>query len=303
MRLPRSRRGDSGRPDRRLQRRRAVHDRPRARGSVVRDERHDARPAAAATTSRSPRSLRSVAAGRIRSRRCSPTAHGCGTSMLVPDPRERPHSSLGYMMATSPRARRRPRRLVSARRPPRRRNVRRRSAPRAMTAPPCASPGRPLRSSRCSMRRPSAGAPSSRPPARASWRPAVSRAARGIVERAALYDALARRPRRRERGDRRRVRDDRVVEPVLRHAVVARRARARQGPAALAAAIDRRSGGRGRAARDVGARSVTSICANRSSVVAIETEDLGPTRTPGCCFSGRERGAALRGCSLDAEEL
>ena len=44
-------------------------------------------------------------------------------------------------------------------------------------------------------------------------------------------------------------------------------------------------------------------CANRSSVVAIDTEDLGVWTGTGLLLLGRERGAALRGCSLDAEDL
>jgi hypothetical protein len=44
-------------------------------------------------------------------------------------------------------------------------------------------------------------------------------------------------------------------------------------------------------------------CANRSSVVAIETEDLGALTDAGLVLVGRERGAELRGCSLDAEDL
>jgi hypothetical protein len=44
-------------------------------------------------------------------------------------------------------------------------------------------------------------------------------------------------------------------------------------------------------------------CANRSSVVAIETEDLGALTPDGLVLLGRERGAELRGCSLDAEAL
>jgi hypothetical protein len=44
-------------------------------------------------------------------------------------------------------------------------------------------------------------------------------------------------------------------------------------------------------------------CANRSSVVAVETEDLGAITSGGLVLLGRERGAELRGCSLDAEEL
>jgi hypothetical protein len=44
-------------------------------------------------------------------------------------------------------------------------------------------------------------------------------------------------------------------------------------------------------------------CANRSSVVAIETEDLGALTADGLVLLGREAGAELRGCSLDAEDL
>ena len=44
-------------------------------------------------------------------------------------------------------------------------------------------------------------------------------------------------------------------------------------------------------------------CANRSSVVAIETEDVGALTPAGLVLFGRERGAELRGCSLDAEDL
>lgn len=44
-------------------------------------------------------------------------------------------------------------------------------------------------------------------------------------------------------------------------------------------------------------------CANRSSVVAIETEDLGAIVPGGLVLLGREEGAAARGCSLDAEDL
>jgi hypothetical protein len=44
-------------------------------------------------------------------------------------------------------------------------------------------------------------------------------------------------------------------------------------------------------------------CANRSSVVAIDTEDLGALVEGGLILLGREEGASLRGCSLDAEDL
>ncbi len=43
--------------------------------------------------------------------------------------------------------------------------------------------------------------------------------------------------------------------------------------------------------------------ANRSSCLAVATEDLGVAHDGGFILIGREHGAALRGCSLDAEEL
>ncbi|MDB5040027.1 MAG: putative acyl protein synthase/acyl-CoA reductase-like protein [Candidatus Eremiobacteraeota bacterium] len=43
--------------------------------------------------------------------------------------------------------------------------------------------------------------------------------------------------------------------------------------------------------------------ANRGSVIAIETEDLGAIVDGGLILLGREQGAELRGCSLDAETL
>lgn len=43
--------------------------------------------------------------------------------------------------------------------------------------------------------------------------------------------------------------------------------------------------------------------ANRGSVIAIETEDLGALVDDGLLLLGREQGAELRGCSLDAETL
>jgi hypothetical protein len=43
--------------------------------------------------------------------------------------------------------------------------------------------------------------------------------------------------------------------------------------------------------------------ANRGSVLAVETEDLGALIEGGLVLLGREQGAELRGCSLDAETL
>ena len=43
--------------------------------------------------------------------------------------------------------------------------------------------------------------------------------------------------------------------------------------------------------------------ANRSSCIAVQTEDLGAQVDGGIILLGREQGAALRGCSLDAESL
>lgn len=54
---------------------------------------------------------------------------------------------------------------------------------------------------------------------------------------------------------------------------------------------------------DVGALVHVDL-ANRSSCVAIQTEDLGVrTSDGGIMLIGREQGAELRGCSLDAEQL
>jgi hypothetical protein len=43
--------------------------------------------------------------------------------------------------------------------------------------------------------------------------------------------------------------------------------------------------------------------ANRSSCIAVQTEDVGIRYERGLVLLGRESGAALRGCSLDAEQL
>lgn len=43
--------------------------------------------------------------------------------------------------------------------------------------------------------------------------------------------------------------------------------------------------------------------ANRSSCIAVQTDDLGAWTGDGLVLIGRDRDAALRGCSLDAEEL
>ena len=43
--------------------------------------------------------------------------------------------------------------------------------------------------------------------------------------------------------------------------------------------------------------------ANRSSCIAIQTEDLGMTTSAGLIFAGRIAEASLRGCSLDAEQV
>ena len=44
-------------------------------------------------------------------------------------------------------------------------------------------------------------------------------------------------------------------------------------------------------------------CANRSSVIAVDTEDLGAIVDGGLLLLGRDADATLRGCSLDAEDL
>jgi hypothetical protein len=43
--------------------------------------------------------------------------------------------------------------------------------------------------------------------------------------------------------------------------------------------------------------------ANRSSCIAVQTEDLGMTTSAGLIFAGRITEASLRGCSLDAEQV
>ena len=43
--------------------------------------------------------------------------------------------------------------------------------------------------------------------------------------------------------------------------------------------------------------------ANRGSVIAVDTEDLGAAVAGGIVLLGRDAGAELRGCSLDAETL
>jgi hypothetical protein len=61
-------------------------------------------------------------------------------------------------------------------------------------------------------------------------------------------------------------------------------------------------GGERRPKGTVGALAHIDL-ANRSSCVAIQTEDLGAEVDGGIVLVGREQGAALRGCSLDMEEL
>ena len=117
------------------------------------------------------------------------------------------------------RTRRRQGGLVSARRRARPAAFDRRRRTRARRRrPDRALRRRPSRWSRCSTadcRRPSA---CRFRPARASWRPAASKAVRAVVGRDELYaraaDAFAHRAGR----DRRRVRDDGALEPVLRFA-------------------------------------------------------------------------------------
>ncbi|MGH7727736.1 MAG: acyl-protein synthetase [Vulcanimicrobiaceae bacterium] len=60
--------------------------------------------------------------------------------------------------------------------------------------------------------------------------------------------------------------------------------------------------GRERPAGDIGYLRHVDL-ANRSSVVAIDTEDRGYRARDGIVLLGRERDAPPRGCSLDAEEL
>lgn len=78
-------------------------------------------------------------------------------------------------------------------------------------------------------------------------------------------------------------------------------ARRKQGPPWLRArAVD--AAGRDLPNGIVGALVHVDL-ANRSSCVAVSTEDLGALDDDGLVLIGRERGAELRGCSLDAEVL
>lgn len=62
--------------------------------------------------------------------------------------------------------------------------------------------------------------------------------------------------------------------------------------------------GDGRAVPDGVVGAVRHVdLANRGSVIAIDTEDLGALAGGGLVLLGREQGAELRGCSLDAETL
>lgn len=62
--------------------------------------------------------------------------------------------------------------------------------------------------------------------------------------------------------------------------------------------------GEGRALPDGVVGAIRHIdLANRGSAIAVETEDLGATIDGGLVLLGREQGAELRGCSLDAETL
>jgi len=72
--------------------------------------------------------------------------------------------------------------------------------------------------------------------------------------------------------------------------------------AAVAASAGRRRAGRLLPAGIVGTIRHLDL-ANRGSVIAVETEDLGAAVDGGIVLLGREAGAELRGCSLDAEEL
>lgn len=80
-----------------------------------------------------------------------------------------------------------------------------------------------------------------------------------------------------------------------------RSARVKVSPPWLRAAIVD-AGGRELPAGTVGALRHVDL-SNRSSVIAIETEDLAFARDDGFVLLGREAAAELRGCSLDAEDL
>ena len=115
--------------------------------------------------------------------------------------------------------------------------------------------------------------------------------------------------RRTRRSDRRRVRDDRAVVAVLRHVRVARADRAaRQGAAAVAAADRRRRrrppAAAGRRRRDPPRRPREPRLGDRDRHRRPRRAGRpGTGSTAGLVLLGREEGAELRGCSLDAETL
>ena len=88
---------------------------------------------------------------------------------------------------------------------------------------------------------------------------------------------------------------------LLRSDTSTSRGRFKKGPAWMRARVVDAAG------RDVPDGVVGALVhvdlANRSSCVAISTEDLGAITDGGLVLIGRERGSALRGCSLDAEIL
>ena len=141
-------------------------------------------------------------------------------------------------------------------------------------------------------------------PARASWRPAASRAARASSNATSSTRDAPRRSACRTSRHRRRIRHDRAVRAVLRCAAVARADERRIKAAAALAAAGRRGGDGPRAAATGIVGAIRHIdCANRGSAIAIETEDLARCVGGGLVLLGREQGAELRGCSLDAETL
>ena len=221
---------------------------------------------------------------------------------LVPDPDERPHSSLGYMMQR-----------VAERFGSGRSGFYLRDQGVDVTRFATACGARLLRASRCASRPPhSHSSPCSTPcghaarrsryrRAHASWRREASRAAR---EPSSATNLRAReRCLRNSVGvDRRRVRHDRTDEPVLDSpASRAGTTRVKTGPPWLRSLVVDEAG------REMPA-GVTGFVqhvdlANRSSVLAIRTEDRAYTVAGGFVLVGRAQDAPLRGCSLDAEDL
>ena len=217
---------------------------------------------------------------------CLPTAARLRYFNLVPNPAER--AALLARLHDGPRrtgARRRSDRLVPARR---------RAAVRCASKPTCARRSRrispsasrrpPSRSCTCSTRWTNEASTSRCRTGRASWRPAALKDARGPSGAKTLRAHAEPVGYRRER-DRRRIRHDRADLAVLRRVTGTR---VRIAPPWLRARVvgpDRTTLADG----TIGSLLHVDL-ANRSSCIAIQTEDLGVrTTTVSCCSGGSRR--------------